>query len=357
MKLGINGRFYAARATGVQRFAVGVATRLLPEATLFLPSNAEPPADLPSGTRVVRGRLAGHAWEQIALPVEARRSGCDVILHMGGTAPLTSVGDVFVIHDLLPLTHPHWFRRSFRLWRNTVFRVAAPRAGRVVTVTDWVRGQIATELGVSLSRIVVAPQGLEPFDAPATPAAVAAVRERHGLPETFLLAVGADPRKNLPFLGQVLSRWRERGEEPPPLVVAGRPYPHLFTPSAGWPEGVDVRLLGHVDDGELHALYTAAAVLCFPSRAEGFGRPPLEAMACGTPAVVADYGPTAEVVKGAARVVPLAADAWVDALQTLLASGERADPSSAVTALYRWEFAAERVREACAAAAAERGRR
>lgn len=360
MRLGVNGRFYAARVTGVQRFALEVAERLLPDATLFLPAGAEPPAGLSASTRVVRGRLRGHAWEQVELPRQVRRAGCDVVLHMAGTAPLAAAGDVLVVHDVLPLTHPRWFSRGFRTWRRAVLERAAPRAARVVTVSEWSRREIARTLWVAPGRIVVAPQGIEPFHRPADAEAVARVRAERRLPVPFLLTVGAgDPRKNLPFLGSVLRRWRERGGEPPPLAVVGEPAPHLFIPAGGWPADVDVRVLGRVDDAELHALYTAASALCFPSRAEGFGRPPLEALACGTPAVVADYGAAAEVLGGTARIVPLDPDAWVDALRPLVEEGERATEGGELTARYRWETAAGAIREACEAAAVERrgGRR
>lgn len=357
MRLGVNGRFYAARVTGVQRFAREVAGRLLDDATLFLPAGAPEPGDLPGSTRVVRGRLSGHAWEQVELPAQVRRAGCDAVLHMAGTAPLASAGDVLVIHDVLPLTDPLWFSRGFRSWRRAVLHRAAPRAARVVTVSEWSRGEISRTLRVAPGRIVVAPQGIEPFERPAPPEEVARVRAERGLAGPFLLTVGAgDPRKNLPFLGRVLRRWRERGEEPPPLVVVGEPAPHLFTPAGGWPEDVDVRVLGRVDDAELHALYTAASVLCFPSRAEGFGRPPLEALACGTPAVVADYGAAAEVLGDTARIVPLDPDAWVDALGDVLGAGRRAEEGGALTARYRWDAAADAIREACDAAGAERRR-
>ncbi|MBV9775147.1 MAG: glycosyltransferase family 4 protein [Gemmatimonadetes bacterium] len=355
MRLGVNGRFYAARVTGVQRFALEVADRLLADATLFLPGGVEPPAGLPATTRVVRGRLTGHAWEQVELPGQVRAAGVDTVLHMAGTAPLTSAGDVLVVHDVLPLTHPRWFSRGFRTWRRAVLRCAAPRASRVVTVSEWSRREITRTLGVAPGRVVVAPQGIEPFHRPATSEEVERVREARGLHGPFLLTVGAgDPRKNLPFLGRVLRRWRERAGDPPPLVVVGEPAPHLFTAAEGWPADVDVRVLGRVDDAELHALYTAAGVLCFPSRAEGFGRPPLEAMACGTPAVVADYGAAAEVLGDGGRIVPLDPDAWVDALLPLVAHGRRATEGAALTARYRWDTAAETIREACEAAGIER---
>src|SRR5688572_294496 len=205
MRLGVNGRFYAAHRTGVQRFAVEIASRLLEDATLFLPANAGPPDWLPRSTRVVRGRLSGHAWEQLELPRQIRASGCEVVLHMAGTAPIRTVGHVLVIHDVLPLTHPEWFTRAFRLWRRVVLQRSARKASAIVTVSECAREEIVRTLGVEPQRIWVARQGVEPFDHPASPAAVARVRKKYWLAGPFLLTVGAgDPRKNLPFLGRVL---------------------------------------------------------------------------------------------------------------------------------------------------------
>lgn len=355
MILGVNGRFYGAPVTGVQRFAREVTDRLLRRqpTILLLPAGVPEPRGLPPGTRVVRGRLGGHLWEQLELPAMARSLRCSVLLHLAGTAPLVGNGDVLVIHDVLPLTDPAWFRTGFRIWRTAVLRRAAPRARRIVTVSAWAAAEIARSLRIEPRRIVVSPQGLAPFDRPAPAAAVAAVRAAYGLEHPFILAVGAaDPRKNLAFLGRVLLRWRERGGCPPTLVVAGGAAPRLFAPAAPWPDGLDLRVLGRVDDPALHAIYTAAAALCHPARAEGFGRPPLEALACGTPAVVADYACAREVLGDSATILPLDPDRWVDALTPLAGAPRRVPPA----ARYSWDDAAEAVLEACRAADAERER-
>src|SRR4051794_24493876 len=82
MILGVNGRFLAGRATGVQRFAREIVRRLWVETgrgVLLLPRDADPPPDLPEGVTVVRGRTSGHRWERRELPVSARAAGCDVV--------------------------------------------------------------------------------------------------------------------------------------------------------------------------------------------------------------------------------------------------------------------------------------
>ncbi|MBX6365166.1 MAG: glycosyltransferase family 4 protein [Gemmatimonadetes bacterium] len=388
MRLAVNGRFYAAPLTGVQRFAIEVTRRLawLAEPELFLPAGVEPPAELVGRVRVRRGRLRGHAWEQLELPRALARARPDVELHLAGTAPLASTGHVVAIHDLLPLSNPEWFGRRFRLWRTAVLRRTAPRAAAVLTVSDWAAEEVRRRLGVAPARLFVVTQGLAPFDRPAPADAVARVRERYALPERFLLAVGAgDPRKNLGFLEAVRDAWPEAGGEPPPLVLVGEPAARVHPPGARRLAPVAQRsssgagptppaapthvpggsggaqFLGRVPDDELHALYTAASALCFPSLAEGFGRPPLEALACGTPAVAADYAAAADVLGRWLPVLPLDPALWARTLAELVVPGPARDAAVArgrgLARRFDWDAAAAQVLSACQAAARRGGRR
>lgn len=363
MRLGLNGRFYGVRVTGVQRFAHEMSARLLEreEVVLLLPATAPLPAGLPGRVRVVRGRLTGHAWEQLELPRQARAAGCDVVLNLSGTAPGWGGPHLVVVYDLTPLTHPHWFTPAFRAWFRLALGRTAQRAAGVVAISRWTRAELERVLAVPAGRVRVVSQGLAPFERPADTEAVHAARRRRDLPGPYLLALGGrSARKNLAFLLEVLARWRERGPRPPPLVVVGEEYAHLHTRAAGdGRAGAEVRFVGHVDDAELHALYTGAAAFCFPSLAEGFGRPPLEAMACGTPALAADYGAAAEVLGDAALVLPLQPDAWIDALARLLHDDAERDRlcarGRAHSERFRWEAAADELWEACREAARRPG--
>lgn len=402
MRIALNGRFYAAPVTGVQRFAREVFARLparIP-ATLFLPASARPPegVGLPPG---VRGRLRGHAWEQLELPWRVRAAGCGALLSASGTAPLAGGPHVTVIHDLLPLTHPEWFGRRFALWYRVVVTRAARRAAAIITPSEWTRAEVVRLLGVPPHRIRKVTQGLEPFDAPAPAAEVERVRATLKLPDRYILAVGAgDRRKNMDFLLRMLGRWQSAHGNAPTLVIVGarpervhggtehaaarsatdrvrRPGYVAETDHPGAVPAVDrvhrqthvaatghtaavpaadrVRWLGYVADADLHALYTGARVFCFPSLAEGFGRPPLEAAACGTPGVVADYPAARELLGDAAVVLPLELDPWIDAVRALLEDTEyragRVARGAAIAAGYGWDAAADAVAEACLAAA------
>jgi glycosyltransferase involved in cell wall biosynthesis len=362
MKLGINGRFYGAGITGVQRFAREVSARLLQgaECTLFLPRSVARPAGLPAGIRVAHGRLSGHAWEQLELPLQAQRAECDTVLHLSGTAPFWGPAHVMIVHDVFPFTHPHWFTRRFSAW----YRVAAARSARgaaaVLTVSNWSQQELMRVLGLRASHVHVVTQGLAPYDRPATREAIDRVRDRLRLPESYLLASGAgDPRKNIAFLTGMLDRWRERDGSAPLLVVAGERNPRVHSHVSMPPTGAEIRYVGRVDDDTMLALYSGAAAFCFPSLAEGFGRPPLEALACGTPAVVAPYGAAHEILDDAALIVALDYDAWIRALSRLLEQPlERAalvERGRQTASRYKWDDAASQVLDVCRAAAPRRG--
>ncbi len=357
MRIGINGRFYGAPVTGVQRFGREITVRILADGDhlVLLPAGTAVADGLPVN-RIIRGRLRGHLWEQVELPRRARRAQCELVLNPGSTAPLRGGPNVVVVHDVSPLTNPEWYSRRLALWYRVALGAAARRAARVLTFSRWSMAQVTGVLGVPADRIGVVTQGVEPFDAPARPADVAAVRGRLGLVGPFLLATGAgNRRKNVSFLIHVMKRWARVSPPPPMLVVVGAGIRRVHgvdrevAPAPQW-----LRFLGHVSDDTLRALYTGAAAFLFPSLGEGFGRPPLEAMGCGTPAVVSEYGSAREILGDAARILSLDPDEWIAAVRELVDDIEArkalVERGRCRAGSYRWGRAAREVLEGCWAA-------
>jgi glycosyltransferase involved in cell wall biosynthesis len=248
------------------------------------------------GPGLPAGKLGDHIWEQAVLP---RYAGRRPLLSLTNTGPVAARCAALMVHDLGPLVGPHWFAPSMQLYGRLT--LAAARRARVVIVPSH---QIAGELqarGVDGAAIHVLREAVDPSWAPADADSVAEVRARLGIGGPFVLVVGwADPRKDTrtAALAHLLAAQRV----PHTLVLAG--LPHANFGSADVPAAPSMVLAGYVSDPDLRALMTGASALVYPSRYEGFGLPPLEAWACGTPAIVADTPAVREATEGLAVYVP-----------------------------------------------------
>jgi glycosyltransferase involved in cell wall biosynthesis len=232
------------------------------------------------------------------------------IWSLTNTAPLLAPG-VVVVHDIAASVGPQWFAGSMRAYAATVLR-GARRADRVITVSDAVRSELI-ERGVPAGRVVVVSPSVDDRFAPAAPDVVAATRARLELPLPYAIVVGwADPRKDVHTA--VAAHRQVVADLPHELVLVGLPHP-TFAP-VEVESAPTIRRLGRVPDGDLVALLTGAEVLLYPSRYEGFGLPPLEALACGTPAVASDIPALRESTAGLVRLEPVGDVAqWAAALR------------------------------------------
>ena len=270
------------------------------------------PALRPGGYVVLRppatlAHRAGHAWEQLVLPVRASRLGARALLCPANLAPLAYGRSVVVIHDAAPLRHPGWYSRAYVAWQRLALPAIARRAWRVVTVSEFARAELTELLGVEAA---VVPGGVDERFTPAADPEPA--RRAHRLDRPYVLCVASHTaRKNLAALVPAARALAADGID---VVVAGGHRPQ-FAPE----QGLDaLRLLGHVDDALLPGLYAGAEAFALPSRYEGFGLPVLEAMACGTPVVAADATALPETCGGAAMLAPPEGEAFAAALADLL---------------------------------------
>jgi glycosyltransferase involved in cell wall biosynthesis len=353
MNVGINGRFLCAPITGVQRFGHELLARLpdRTQTTLLVPSNAIVP-DYYTG-RVIRGRLSGNVWEQLELVDNARTGGCDVVVHPANTLPLRAHRSVVVAHDpLFPVSNPEWFTTRYVLWHRHIIAHALRRASAILTVSEWSRRMLAVNARLPLLRIGVVPQGLAPFDTPAPAHEVARVRALHGITGPYVLAMGGrDPRKNIRFLTPLIAALPRVTSTPVQFIVVGDAHARVHPPDTDVRAAAEVRLLGPMSPADTHAFLTGASAFLFPSLAESFGRPPLEAIACGTPALVGAYHAAAEVVGSAAHVLTWDAELWARTLVDVLAdphARERAlEQAQPLRARFSWDRTTDVVFQSC----------
>lgn len=304
----VNARFLAEPLTGVQR----VGRELLAALDAMLADGEIDPARFrvilhapaapvaaPAFRRLefrAGGAWRSHAWEQLSLPRLARGG---LLLNLKGTAPLRHSRTHLHLHDAVTFAWPQAYSRAFRAWWGYVVPRAARRARLLTAVSAFTADEYERRFGIPRERIAVVPNGHEHvFAAPAA----TAVLERLGLRDAgYVLAVGSlDPRKNLAGAAAAVAR---AGLDGIPLVVAGGPHPRVFAArGAALPAGAVHA--GRTGDAELRALYEHALALIFPSYYEGFGLPPLEAMALGCPVVASDAAALPEVCGDAALLAP-----------------------------------------------------
>ncbi len=249
-----------------------------------------------------------HRFERLAMSVELAPSPLDV-LHSPDFIPPARARcpTVITVHDLAFLLYPRFLTSDSARYYGQV-DLAARGADHIIAVSESTKRDTVRLLGVPPEKITVIYEAAHPLFTPmADPEALARVRERYRLPPDFILFVSTiEPRKNIPTLLRAFRRLRDNYKSKATLAIAG---------NRGWlVEEVDatieelqlgdsVRCLGGVPNEELVYLYNAARLFVFPSFYEGFGLPPLEAMACGTPVIVSNTSSLPEVVGDAGWLV------------------------------------------------------
>ena len=213
---------------------------------------------------------------------------------------------VVTVHDLSWVRHPE----THPAQRVKVMNAAMPRvvaaAAQIIVDSEFVRGEVIEHYALPPERVTSIPLGVPSGFSPLAEAQCAPMLAAHGLRyRGYVLAVGTlEPRKNLDTVIAAYARLSPAERRNHPLVIAGLPGWGMERLSALLRERFaadDVRLLGYVDRDSLPRLYSAARAFVYPSLYEGFGLPPLEAMACGTPVVVSNRASLPELV-GAAGV-------------------------------------------------------
>ena len=245
-------------------------------------------------------RASAQLWVQFRLSRAARQHGCALAHHPINDPPRLRgvIRHLVTVHDLNFLHHPEWFGRKFRLWLRATAVPGIQAADHVVAISDYVLQDVRDTLGISAERSSRVYNGTR-FRSNGMPVARASSAKR--------IILGVNPWQPHKNLIRLLDAFTQLRKELPDLELhlAGRPQanfrklPGLST----WIGTPGVKLLGYLSDDELAAAYVNATVFAYPSLAEGFGLPILEAMALGTPVVTSNRTSLPEIAGGAAVLV------------------------------------------------------
>jgi glycosyltransferase involved in cell wall biosynthesis len=317
MRIGINGRFLVAKRTGVQRAAYNLLRTLVQidrknEYIIFTGQSQLDNPDwkypnvtvVPANVRIGES-LRNHIWEQFSLPRLAKKYKVDLLHSPANMAPLFYRGKSVVhIHDLCFVVNPQWYSFSFHTLYNFLIPRLARRATRVITNSNNSKNDLLQFCDVPASKVSLIYWAVD--DMFSTEEAKPSVSSEPLLGDDFILYVGSlEPRKNIRTLIKAYEVFRNRNpSNRSKLVLIGGESPlfgEVRLKVKDYKE--DVVFKGFVDDTLLREFYRRAKMVVYPSLYEGFGLPPLEAMASGTPVVTSNTSSIPEVVGGAAIMV------------------------------------------------------
>lgn len=318
---------------------------------LFALTRSANTLEVPTGDRIrlrhlrIPARVAVTAWEIMRFPRGERLVGNADVVH--GTnfwiPPLKRRNGVVTIHDLTFLLYPEMVTPQVRRYRWIVPKVLE-RCSLVITPAETIRQQVASELGFPADHIVVTPEGVRGRF-------MSAQRDRElerslGIAGEYVLFAGTiEPRKNVE---RMVRAFASMDHNDLTLVIAGPPgWGGLDLPGLVRDLGIEERVVikGYIPDGQLGALMAGALAFLFPSIYEGFGLPPLEAMAAGVPVVAGRAGPLPEVLGDAPIWCdPLEVDSIAAAIEVAVSDSEvremAIDQGRQRASQYTWETTA-----------------
>lgn len=267
------------------------------------------------------------AWTRYRLPSEAARLSADV-LHCPANAcpPSPKVPMLVTVHDLIPLDHHDGQSPAEKRRYDGWMRNAVKHAAGILCVSQHTADALSSRYAVTPERLTVCPHGIDAVE-PASEADVQRVAERYPMDRPFVLHLGAaGPRKNTTRVLEAWSKVRKSWRRSHRLMVVGLDAATKQRLSANLgPMGLrdSVELCGFAAAEDVPLLMAKAEALVFPSRAEGFGLPVLEAFAAGTPVITSDRTALPEVAGDAALLVdPKDGDAIARAMQKILGDAE-----------------------------------
>ncbi len=300
----VNSRFLTQQITGVQRYAIEISRKikhLYPEAKFISPKNVIHNDISTYLEAETSGNLSGHLWEQLELPLFLRQVKSRLLVNLANTAPLLYKNQFITIHDLAFLRNPKWFSIKASIYYRLLIPALARRAQKIITVSEFSKSEIMHLLNIPDHKISVVYNGISEELCKNRDIEFRKNNNEYG---NYVLALSSsDPRKNIKKL---ISAYRKLNLGDTKLILAGGEN-RIFAKNESMKEIIrsddNIIDVGYVSDSKLMNLYSNAKLFIYPSLYEGFGLPPLEAMAAGCPVLVSNTASLPEVCGEAACYV------------------------------------------------------
>jgi glycosyltransferase involved in cell wall biosynthesis len=300
----INARFLTRSVTGIERYCTELLKNLdslIDSAAIdskqfsfvmLAPKNIKHELNFKHIPLKCVGSLTGHLWEQLELPFYTRDG---LLFSPSNAAPIFKCLQVVTIHDASFFARPQTYSFAFSSWYKFIIPLVGKVAKKIITVSSFSRKELVHYCKIKADKIKVVWNGKEQILVQSTDESF--LTKNNIVPKRFVLAVSSpNPNKNFSAIIKAIKLLPEMGLE---IVIVGDLLPKVYANSqVSFPN--DVKYVSRVSDAELRALYEHAACFIYPSFYEGFGLPPLEAMACGCPVIVSNTSSLPEVCGDAA---------------------------------------------------------
>jgi len=342
MLIGIDGLPLTSRRTGVGHYTFELAHALAliaPDEQFSLisqsPFHATVLAEIKTAPLLNLGlknpatTLISRRWWAIGLPLYLKRAGIDLFHGTNYDVPLWNKRrNIITVHDLSIFSHPEKHKDDIGRRARRRLPIMIRSTARIITPTESVKREIVERFGTEPDKITVIPEAARQAFRPAHLNETAETRRRLDIKNDFILFVGTiEPRKNLSTLVRAFAQVTRRTSRQLQLVIAGgqgwlMDDFHLLINEAGIRDFV--RMTGYLDDEDLRALYSSCKVFVYPSLYEGFGLPPLEAMACGAPVIASRISALSETLEDSALFIdPTDVEAVAKTIVDLLENEEQ----------------------------------
>lgn len=362
MKIAVNGMLLSRRSSGVEVSILNLAralSRFGSEDYLFYVP-ARFPERKPEGThfRTIKTGVPAHfrpariLWEQFVLPEIISRERVDLLHAPGYIAPLrANVPVVITLYDIIALLFPGWCKVSNYLHYRIFLPLSVKKAAGIIVPSDFTGRDVVKRFPVAENKVRVIHLGVNSdFRVIRDDDRFSLLRKKYDLGEKFILFVGKqEPKKNLVRLVEAFHGLRSQGSIRHKLVVAGEKgwqCSPIFRRIRELGLQAEVVFTGFIPPEELPYMYNMADLFVFPSLYEGFGLPPLEAMACGVPVVCSNRGAIPEVVGDAALLfnpldIPGMAGAMKEAITNHQVRRDLVNKGMERAKLFSWQKTAE----------------
>lgn len=307
----VNKRILQSHTTGVQRYLMSI----LENKDTFPLREIKPKKPLTG--------MKGHLWEQFLLPLKLSYN--DVLWSPSNTGPIyCKAKHVVTMHDFATLDHPEWTSRSFNTFYRFLLPKLAKQADVIIAISEYTKNRILYHTDIDESKISVIKNGVDDrFFIKTGRDFKSQIMSKYKIPsERYILSVSSiEPRKNIGSLLKAWSQIQHKVDDDIWLVLVGRQNPKIFSDAGLSNVPERVCFTGFVEDEDLAAIYQNALLFSYVSLYEGFGLPPLEAMAAGVSVLTSNTTSIPEVVGDKAVIVnPLSVSEIAENLLVLLES-------------------------------------